>query len=80
MTPRCPACNYDLTDVVKGAISDAASRAGLERVAGMTQKQRTALARKAGKANGKRSKKAKAETRRRQSEAMKAVWAAKRAR
>lgn len=68
---RCPSCGSDVAALLR----DLGARGGRARAAGMTEAQRKRASRKATRALLARSEEAKAETRRKQSEAAKAAWA-----
>ena len=71
MALNCPECGADITAQIKAH----AAQGGHARAAGMTEAQRLRASRKATRALLARSEKAKAETRRKQSEAARAAWA-----
>ena len=75
----CEKCGHDITSQVTAQIHARAAQGGHARAAGMTEAQRLRASRKATRALLARSEKAKAETRRKQSEAARAAWVARKA-
>jgi len=71
----CPTCQTDVTPLLRSMRRDQAIAARQAWEANSTPEQRTAIARRAGKAQGKRSKKAKALSAVKRAESLRAYWA-----